>query len=83
VKSALRTVFVVLALSFHSTIEGKYTLNTNLQSSACKDDFYCRLLYSGMALALAEDSGGVWMSLGAVALHKAGEIREKKNNHFD
>jgi hypothetical protein len=36
-----------------------------------------------MALALEEDSGGVWMSLGAVALHKAGDIREKKNNHFD
>jgi hypothetical protein len=35
-----------------------------------------------MALALEEDSGGVWMNLGAVALHKEGDIKEMENKHF-
>lgn len=44
-KSAIRTFFVVSALSFHSIIEG-------------------------MAIGLEDDSYGVWVNFGAVALHK-------------
>ena len=64
VKAALRTVFVVLALSFHSTIEGK-THKTNRCARAQESPFF-----AGFALALATDSAGVWMNTLATALHK-------------
>jgi zinc transporter 1/2/3 len=43
--AAVRTFFVVSALSFHSVIEG-------------------------LALTLEKDTTGIWMSFGAVAMHK-------------
>ena len=45
--SALRTFFVVFALSFHAVMDG-------------------------MALSLQEDVGSVWISFGAISLHKGG-----------
>ena len=48
--SALRTFFVVLALSFHAVMDG-------------------------MALSLLEDVSSVWITFGAISLHKGGLSR--------
>ena len=49
VTSAMRTFFVVFALSFHAVMDG-------------------------LALSLLEDVGDVWISFGAISLHKGGLI---------
>lgn len=47
--SALRTFFVVFALSFHAVMDG-------------------------VALSLQEDVSSVWISFGAISLHKGGSV---------
>ena len=55
--SALRTFFVVLALSFHAVMDG-------------------------MALSLLEDVSSVWITFGAISLHKGGLRRGVNTKWF-